>query len=47
MEFTDYYARLGVARTATQADIKRAYRKLARKYQIGRASCRERVCYAV
>ncbi len=32
MEFTDYYARLGVARTATQAEIKRAYRKLARKY---------------
>ncbi len=32
MEFKDYYARLGVEKTATQDDIKRAYRKLARKY---------------
>ena len=32
MEFKDYYATLGVARTATQEEIKRAYRKLARKY---------------
>jgi curved DNA-binding protein len=32
MDFKDYYATLGVERTATQADIKRAYRKLARKY---------------
>lgn len=32
MEFKDYYATLGVKRTATQDDIKRAYRKLARKY---------------
>ncbi len=32
MEFTDYYARLGVARTASQAEVKRAYRKQARKY---------------
>ena len=32
MEFKDYYASLGVAKTATDADIKRAYRKLARKY---------------
>jgi curved DNA-binding protein len=32
MEFKDYYATLGVARTATQEEVKRAYRKLARKY---------------
>ena len=32
MDFKDYYATLGVAPAATQADIKRAYRKLARKY---------------
>ncbi len=32
MEYKDYYKTLGVARDATQADIKRAYRKLARKF---------------
>lgn len=32
MEFKDYYQILGLARDATQDDIKRAYRKLARKY---------------
>jgi curved DNA-binding protein len=32
MEFKDYYATLGVERTAKQDEIKRAYRKLARKY---------------
>jgi len=32
MEFRDYYATLGVGKTASDADIKRAYRKLARKY---------------
>jgi curved DNA-binding protein len=32
MEFKDYYAALGVERAATQDEIKRAYRKLARKY---------------
>ncbi|APR38504.1 DnaJ C-terminal domain-containing protein [Paraburkholderia sp. SOS3] len=32
MKYKDYYATLGVERTAAQEDIKRAYRKLARKY---------------
>ncbi|HEX6361502.1 MAG TPA: DnaJ C-terminal domain-containing protein [Albitalea sp.] len=32
MEFKDYYATLGVGRDAAPEDIKRAYRKLARKY---------------
>ncbi len=32
MEYIDYYRILGIERTATQADIKRAYRKKARQY---------------
>ena len=32
VEFRDYYATLGVPKTATEAEIKRAYRKLARKH---------------
>jgi curved DNA-binding protein len=32
MEYRDYYQTLGVARTASEAEIKKAYRKLAMKY---------------
>ncbi|GJL83565.1 MAG: curved DNA-binding protein [marine bacterium B5-7] len=32
MEYKDYYAIMGVGRDATQDEIKRSYRKLARKY---------------
>lgn len=32
MAFVDYYKTLGIAKSATQDEIKKAYRKLARKY---------------
>jgi curved DNA-binding protein len=32
MEYKDYYQTLGVSKTATQAEIKKAYRDLAKKY---------------
>ena len=32
VDFKDYYATLGVAKTATDKEIKQAFRKLARKY---------------
>jgi curved DNA-binding protein len=32
MEFKDYYATLGVPKTATEKELKQAYRKLARKH---------------
>jgi DnaJ-class molecular chaperone len=32
MDFKDYYATLGVPKTASEADIKRAFRKLARQH---------------
>lgn len=32
MDFRDYYATLGVAKTASEKEIKQAFRKLARKY---------------
>ena len=32
MEFKDYYATLGVSKTASEKEVKQAFRKLARKF---------------
>src|SRR5215831_10178814 len=32
MDFKDYYSTLGVSKTATDKELKQAFRKLARKY---------------
>ena len=32
MAFVDYYKTLGIEKSATEEEIKKAYRKLARKY---------------
>ena len=32
MDYKDYYNSLGVSKTATQEEIKKAFRKLARKH---------------
>ncbi|MFX0591093.1 DnaJ domain-containing protein, partial [Glaesserella parasuis] len=32
MEFKDYYSALGIERTASDDEVRKAYRKLARKY---------------
>ncbi|MEO5934885.1 MAG: DnaJ domain-containing protein, partial [Duganella sp.] len=32
MEYKDYYQTLGVSKTASEDEIKKAYRKLVRKY---------------
>ena len=32
MAFVDYYKTLEITKSASEADIKKAYRKLARKY---------------
>ena len=32
MAYIDYYKVLGISKSTTESDIKKAYRKLARKY---------------
>ena len=43
MDFKDYYATLGVAKTATDKEIKQAFRKLARKHHAVRGTGRSRI----
>ena len=47
MQFKDYYQIIEVARDATQDEIKRSYRKLARKYHpdVSKESDAERTNY--
>ena len=35
MAFIDYYKILGLSKDATETDVKKAYRKLARKFHPG------------
>ena len=39
----DPYEVLGIQRGASDEEIKKAYRAKCKRWQIGRASCRERV----
>jgi DnaJ-class molecular chaperone len=50
LELQDYYATLGVPRTASQAEIKKAFRKLARESHPVRhrgVSCGDRLLFEI